>query len=420
MYTKLCIKLNSESGMALLVAMFVTFLSSIMLTFYMGSVIQESKHSVWQKERAQSLFLAEAGVQKGLYYLNNLKNLDNPWAPYIDPADKVLLVSEDQVPEYTGTDVDDPNDQFAESYTISLHNRFVDADGSIVTLPPRFFLIKSEGLIKRTIPISRRVSAIVSIIPGVPAPGALNIFDVADGDDELLQFQSSQWVVSGVDMDGLQPAVPGITVSNRGDDIVGQLDLPGLPTRIDQVEGADEFGDVVNGPGAIRPYDGGENPTSIMDMLYDHFMSLLWPEDDVSGLALLKTEHLGSPTDPQILYANLNEGNLIVPGSRAGYGVIILEGEGVFELKGGSEWYGLVLCYGGAKVAMRGGGVSASHIYGCVMIDTGTVTMNGTADIRYSSLAMSMIENGLLRFQVFAWCGGWGKPLGRFGGDSEV
>ena len=409
-------KLRNESGMALLTAMFIALLSSIVITLYMGSVIHESKHSVWQKERTQSIFLAEAGIQKGLYYLNNLADPYNPWSDYIDHKEKIMLVDAAQIPEYTGTDVDDPDDRYVESYTISLHDRFVDENDAIVMLPPKFFLIKSTGTIKRTIPIQRSVSAIVSTAPGLPAPGALNIFDVKDDADELLQFQSSQWVISGVDIDG-GPGVPGITISNMGDNLVGQLDLPGKPIRIDQVEGENSLGIQVNGESAINAYDGGDNPSGTLDMLYDYFISLLEEDDDVSGIGQLRNEYLGGPEPEElkILYADLSQGTLVIPGNRTGYGVLILEGDGVFEMKGNSEWHGLVLCYGGAKIAMRGGGNSASHIYGCVMMDTGTVTMNGTADIRYSSFAMSSIANGLLKFQVFSWCGSWGKPLGRFG-----
>ena len=410
------LKLRSESGMALLVAMFITFLSSIVITFYMGSVIQESKHSVWQKERAQSLFLAEAGIQKGLYYLNNLDDPGNPWSSYIDHSTKTLLVSSGQGFEYTGTDVDDPTDRYEESYTISLHDSFVDENDTIIMLPPKYYLIKSTGTIKRTIPIYHSVSAIVSTVPGLPTPGALNIFDVGDDADELLQFQSSKWVISGVDIDG-GPGVPGITISNTKDDLLAQLDGQGLPTRMDQVEGENSSGFYVNSVSAINAYNGGDNSSSILEMLYDYFYPL---SDHISGIGQLRDEYLGGPEpdELQILYADLDQGALIIPGNRTGYGVLILEGDGVFEMKGNSEWRGLVICHGGAKIVMRGGGKTAPHVYGAVMIDTGTVTMNGTADIRYSSIAMSSIVKGLMKFQVFSWCGSWGKPLGRFGRES--
>ena len=54
------------------------------------------------------------------------------------------------------------------------------------------------------------------------------------------------------------------------------------------------------------------------------------------------------------------------------------------------------------------------------MIDNGTVTTNGTADLQYSSWAMSQIEGQMVVYQVFAWCGGWGKHLGRFDERSYV
>jgi hypothetical protein len=408
MYKRLCIKLNNESGMALLVAMFVTFLSSIMLTFYMGSVIQESKHSVWQKERAQALFLAEAGIQKGIYYLNESDDPDNPWAPYVDREKEVLLVSEDQVPEYTGTDVDDPTDQFAESYTISLHDRFVDENGAIVALPPRFFLIKSTGTIKRSIPIQRRVSAIVSIVAGIPVPGALTIYDRDDPEDEVNQFNSSQWVISGVDIDDALGVngIAGVAIANTEDGVTGEEGQFGI--RLDQVEGID--GNDVYGAGDLAILQDPDLPKSLTELV-SYFGPM---SKDISGIGMLEDSYLGALTSFQILRADLSQGDLTIPGNRTGYGVLILQGDGRFNISGGSEWYGLILCHGNISVHLRGGGNSAAHVYGALMIDDGIVTMNGTADIRYSSEALKAIRKQLVAYQVFAWCGGWGKPLGRF------
>lgn len=409
----LYIKPKSESGMAMFVVMMVSFLSAVLVTSYMGFVIQEFRHSIWQKEKAQSLYLAEAGIQKGLYYLNGADDPDNPWAQYIDFDAEVLLVDEDQVPEYTGTDIDDSTDSYEESYTISLHDSFVDEDGAIVTLPPKYFLIKSTGTIKRTIPIKHSVSAIVSMIEGVPAPGALVIYDDADPENELEQFQSSQWVISGIDIDGDgTTGVAGITIANTGDNIKeagGQLDLPGLPSRIDQVSGIDADGNVVSGGDAI--FENEDLPNDL-EALVAYFMPM--SPDDISGIGTIPSEYLGAPDDFQLLYANLSQGSVTLPGNRTGYGVLILENEGIFEMKGNAEWYGLILCYGGATIAMRGGGKSPAHVYGALMLDDGTVTTNGTADIRYSSWAMHQIENQMIVYQVFAWCGGWGKHLGRF------
>ncbi|MFC1718437.1 hypothetical protein ACFL6S_32575 [Candidatus Poribacteria bacterium] len=412
MYTKLCMKLNSESGMALLVAMFITFLSSIMITFYMGSVIQESKHSVWQKERAQALFLAEAGIQKGVYFLNNPYDPENPWTDYVDWENEVLLVSEDQIPEYIGTDVDDPDDQFEEYYTISLHDRFVDENGAIVALPPRFFLIKSTGTINRGIPIQHTISAIVSIVAGLPVPGALSIYDDTDSEDELMQFQSSQWVVSGVDIDdpsGLT-GVAGVAIANEGDGVTGEEGQFG--SRLDQVEGVDGNGVQVAGDSAIL-----EDPALPKDLseLVKYFKPM---STDISGIGKLDGSYLGAPDRYQILRVELGKGDVTIPGNCTGYGVLILEGDGGFNINGGSEWHGLILCHGNIDVHLRGGGNTAAHVYGALMIDNGTVTMNGTADIRYSSSALKSIRNQLVVYQVYAWCGGWGKPLGRFGKEA--
>jgi hypothetical protein len=224
-------------------------------------------------------------------------------------------------------------------------------------------------------------------------------------------------LISGVDVDDFlkQNGVPGIAIANTGDKIKGkggQLDLPGKPTRIDQVEGIDAKGKYVQGDPAIL--EDRDLPNSL-EVLYKYFRPM---STDISGIGQLSGSYLGASNQYQILRADLSQGELILPGARTGYGVLLLENDGIFEMKGNAEWYGLVLCYGGAKIAMRGGGNTPAHIYGCLMIDDGTVVTNGTADIRYSSNALAQIRNQLVVYQIFAWCGGWGKPLGRFGKDS--
>ena len=66
-------------------------------------------------------------------------------------------------------------------------------------------------------------------------PAALCIYDDPDAEDELSQFESSQWKISGVDIDDESgtTGVMGVAVSN--DDPVGTQ----MGTRIDQVVGED-------------------------------------------------------------------------------------------------------------------------------------------------------------------------------------
>ena len=82
-----CPKLKDESGMAMIIIMAVTFLGTILTGSYMGLVIHESKEASRQKHRVQVLFLAEAGIEKSLYYLNNPDDPENPW---VDDQDQLL------------------------------------------------------------------------------------------------------------------------------------------------------------------------------------------------------------------------------------------------------------------------------------------------------------------------------------------
>ncbi len=57
------LRISSESGMAIMVAVMVMLISSIAIASYLSTVIYESRHSVWQKHRVRALFMAEAGIE---------------------------------------------------------------------------------------------------------------------------------------------------------------------------------------------------------------------------------------------------------------------------------------------------------------------------------------------------------------------
>ena len=55
---------DSESGIVLIVVMMATIVCTLLATSYMSIFIHESGNAVCQSQRVQSLFLAEAGVQR--------------------------------------------------------------------------------------------------------------------------------------------------------------------------------------------------------------------------------------------------------------------------------------------------------------------------------------------------------------------
>lgn len=386
-------KLKDESGMALLITVLVTVVGSLLMASYMSVAINESRSSVWQKHRVQSLFLAEAGIEKAIYYLNNPSARPSEW---LDTNSELLptpLNLQEQLEDGL--------------YSFSLHDR-----NEISWLPERTYLIRSTGVIPRISGdnIERKVSCIVykdDLL--VSALAALCIFDGADLEDELINFNSTQWRVSGKDIDDKtdQDGVMGIAVANTGDNVDVQLDK-----RIDQVEGADPNDSESDGDYTLTGIDAILQDPGLPQDLSEYLEQfLLSPKMvDISGFG--NTEgYLGAPDDCQILYADLTKGKIQHLGGRSGYGVLILEGPGEFEMQGNSEWYGLVLCISGANIDLRGGGNTAAHIYGCAMVEDCSVTLNGTSDIRYSSGALKNIEDQLIPHQVIAWSEGWGNAL---------
>ncbi|MFC1713967.1 hypothetical protein ACFL6S_09870, partial [Candidatus Poribacteria bacterium] len=380
-----------------LVALVVTFISTIVAGSFMSLTIYESRHSVWQKRRAQSLFLAEAGVEHTLYYLNN---------------------------------DDSPEDSYDGSLANGSYETTLYSPEEMSWLPENSYLIKSTGTLTRTnaADTKRRVSCIVRQLDGVPIPGAITIFDNADNETELVQFDSVEWTVDGRDMDS-EGGVPGIAIANlalsqpgvvdANGDLVGDELLDQLGVRVGQVTGREQVVPATDPPtyidtvGIDAILEDPDLPKNL-DAYADYFEKIAI---DISGMGSIPKDLLGSYDYPNVLYANLSEGPIRLLPNQPGYGVLVLDGKGDFKLsdvsmEGGGEWFGVVICGRDSEINLNGGGNSASHIYGALLVANGTVTMNGTADIVYSSDNVNNVNLKLLLYQVYSWCDGWGHELG--------
>ncbi len=392
------LKKDSESGMVLLVAVVVTFLGTILAGSFMSITIYEARHSVWQKHRAQSLFLAEAGVEQALYFLNNTDDPDNPWVDeYGEMRDTPLL-------DYRG-------DLSNGYYEIDLYS-----PSDFPWLPAGSYLIKSAGFLELANGEYKesRVSCIVCQLPALPIVAALSILDSADPEIELFQFDSAEWSINGEDMDKPGTGLPGIAIANEAldspDNIIGDDLLAQLGDRLEQVEGICIHGNVRTGEHVIL---ADPDLPQDLDAYADYFESIAI---NISGVSNIPKELLGTYEEPTVLYANLTEGPIRLLPNQPGYGVLILDGKGDFRfdvsVEGKAEWFGVIICARDSEINLYGGGSTASHIYGALLIADGTVTMNGSADIIYSSDNVNNVNVNLLLYQVYSWCGGWGEELG--------
>lgn len=458
-------KQDNESGIVLIIVMMATLIGTFLATSYMSIVMHESGNAVWQRQRVQSLFLAEAGVQRGLYFLNNLETNEpisgrdaygtvyngNPWVqgttsePQVTPVEETIYYEDVTTPGRLVS---------TEAYGISLHKSFNNPDGGVTVLPEGFYLIRSVGLIpkKYSKKIEQRISCIVAKLDAIDIHGALTIMDHADPQPEMSKFESASWKIDGrdytlagdlvdpsLDANGnpIWPGVPSILVANdgtdefgnyvgpNGDDIAGQLGdesmwgVPGAGSMADdtaQITGVidgdgDGVGETVYGSKAIV-----ENPDAYVD-LYDFYVEyFLSAAINISGCGDIPESILGTPTKNQILFADLSEGRVKVAGGYSGYGVLILYAppDGAiyeFEMAGNAEWNGLIICAGDGVVRLKGGGTTPAHVNGAMMISNGFIEMNGTADITYSTEALKDVFNQCLLYQTYSWCGGWGNAL---------
>jgi len=443
-------KRDSESGIVLIIVMMVTLVGTILATSYMSIVMHESGNAVWQRQRVQSLFLAEAGVQRGLYFLNNPETKEfisgkdaygttyegNPWMQWTTDEPQITPVEETIYYE----DVTTPGRLVStEAYGISLHKSFNNLDGGVTVLPEGFYLIRSVGLIpkKYSKKIEQRISCIVAKLDEIDIHGALTIMDQADLEPELDKFESAAWRIDGRDhrldgtrvspgLDGKVPGLLSIVLANNGkingayvgDDIPGQLGdeekwaTPGppLPDDTARITGVVD-GATVHGSGVIK-----EIPEAYVDLYEKYVKYFMSASINISGCGDIPESVLGKPTNNQILFADLSKGSIKVAGGYSGNGVLILyapPGGASYELEmaGNSEWNGLIICAGDGVVRLKGGGNTPAHINGALMIANGFIEMNGTADITYSSEALNKAYDQCLLYQTYSWCGGWGNAL---------
>ena len=394
------LKLNDESGTAMIVAVSVAFVGAVVASAYMGSVVSESTHSVWQKHRAQSLFLAEAGVQRALYHLNS-------------PDDKTQWEREENIefPEFRGN-LGNGN------YRARIRGR-----SQKPWLPERSFYVESTGTIPRdnSEDIERNVSCVVVKLDSVPVGAAISIFDWGDPTPELMKFQSNQWVVDGRDHNedaslipiAMNKGVPAVAVANDTDDVVDQMGLKGNSNKYDdQVIGMrdiDGIGGLEEVNGAVAIIEDPDLPHDL-DAYGNYFREI---GNDISGEPrFIPEEIMGTEDELVILYANLDQGDKKVAAHTMGWGILVLEGDGEFEMAGQSWWNGLIICVGDSQIDFKGGGATPAHVNGALMIADGTIEMNGTADVLYCSAILARINAFLLLYQVYAWCDGWGEELG--------
>lgn len=110
----------------------------------------------------------------------------------------------------------------------------------------------------------------------------------------------------------------------------------------------------------------------------------------------------GSPTNPQIVYAN---GNVTFNGNGVGYGLLVVNGN--LTLAGTFQWHGVVICYNTATIDVQFA-AGTPNIYGAVLMSGpagSDFIMKGNTEVAYSYAAvqMAMYINKLQVYRVMYW-----------------
>ena len=381
------LRLNNEAGLALIIVTIMIFISSIIASSYMSFVVSESRNSVWQMQRVQALFVAEAGVQKGLYYLNNSDGRPSEWE---DDGGQLLpapLQKEEELVD-------------GRRYNISLHD---SNEQSYSWLPANSYLVESDATIPRSNgDVERSVSCVVIKGTGPEVPAAVTIVDNPDPEDEIDKFNGNAWIIDGRDIDG-GPGMPGVLITNDGDGLYGQFPH----NRINRITGVDEDGFPTQGEDAVI-----EDPNIEIDLdaIIDSFRGD-WEDISGSGTIAGHTTY-GAPDDFVVVYADLDQGDIHFSGQATGYGVLIVEnlGEsGELFISGKLEWNGIVICSDNADVIQVGGG-DGMHVIGGLFLENGIIDVRGHTDIVYSSVNVGKVK-AMINYKIRSWCEGWGNPL---------
>ena len=381
------LRLNSEAGIAVIITMIMIFISSIIASSYLSLVLYESRNSVWQMQRVQALFVAEAGVQKGLYYLNNSDSRPSEWGDDNGQLLPAPLQKEEGLVD-------------GRSYNISLHD---SSEQGYEWLPSNSYLIESDGAIERSSgDVERSISCVVTGGTGPNVPAAVTIVDDPDGEDEINKFNGNAWTVDGRDIDG-GPGVPGVLITNDEDGLHDQFPS----NRINRITGEDEDGFPTQGEDAIV-----EDPNIEIDLdaIIDSFRDD-WEDISGSGTIAGHTTY-GAPDDFVVVYADLDQGDIHFSGQATGYGVLIVENLGETRelfISGKLEWNGIVICADNSDVIQVGGG-DGMHVIGGLFLENGIIDVRGNADIVYSSVNVGKV-GAMISYKIRSWCGGWGNPL---------
>jgi hypothetical protein len=241
----------------------------------------------------------------------------------------------------------------------------------------------TSGTISRSVEIIMRKAV---EIPGFDGTIQINVeVPIIDMSSNSFTVSGNEHLIDGTE-DDTRPAKYGVTSPAAIADLLSQI----LSKNVDQFSG-------LGGTPSV-----GQMPAIDLDTVIEQVMNS-------AGTLLQPGTHanleLGTPTEDGVVSAYCG-GDLHLSGGLAGAGILCVDGD--LQISGGLEWVGLILVRG--KVTMKGGG-SSNRLIGAMgvgeevgsLLDTTTVALNGTIDMKFSSDAIALASQALAITAVMSW-----------------
>jgi hypothetical protein len=233
-----------------------------------------------------------------------------------------------------------------------------------------------------------RVVAQIYQVRGLPyVSGAMSIYG---GNIDIQKFNSNAFEISGVDRDGIEQPLPGMTSNTTSGYNSIMSGLP--PNSYDNIKGKGGTPSV-----AVDTY---MDPAALIEFIeeakakrnYTCVTGNKQCEKDAG------TNHPGTVADPKIMV--IQSGGIYDLKQGVGAGIIIVESGGELDLTGSPEYHGLIIMMGTLKMLngtpkIFGGMIFAGSNPVLDVDATVTVPVNGNANIQYSSKALENVEKKL-------------------------
>lgn len=386
--------LNNESGMVLLLAMLIMSALILLGTTAVMESQTDLRISGNYKTSAIAFYSAEAGIEEARARLRL----------NFAPTASIIVDSAPTDPDWTASINAANSLQSALSYTVNIKHK-TNASNQILychssgggatytvntTVSPAgpVYVLTSAGASSAA---GKTLEAMVTKFPPIPAPAALYV-------EAATSIQGTSTHIFGADKTAAcgTSSLPGVATTLSA----GAISKTGNPTvcGVNVTTCAMGDWDVVGGATNLDVQQMITNLKGSANYSYNYTTNQTDTGMNWGTPVVTAQDDPSSCTVSNVVYYNMNGGDIRLSGGASGCGILIVDGD--LELNGGFNWYGMILVSGSVTIA--GGG--DKNITGSVVAGGSTEAdlVGGNTSIVYCSAAIDdATKNASLR--VLSW-----------------